>query len=58
MKKTYFTPECKAVNLPTGQLFTLPVSGNKTAEDDNGGWSKKFWGVTEEDEEEKDFAWD
>ena len=59
MKKTYQTPICEAHILTTGKLFTnptsLPVGGGKA---DDGGWSKKFWGLTEEDEEEKDFDWE
>jgi len=59
MKKTYQTPICEAHILTTGKLFTtpasLPVGGGKA---DEGGWSKKFWGLTEEDEEEKDFDWE
>ena len=59
MKKTYQTPICEAHILTTGKLFTtpasLPVSGGKA---DDGGWSKKFWGLIEEDEEEKDFDWE
>ena len=59
MKKTYQTPICDAHILTTGKLFTtpasLPVGGGKA---DDGGWSKKFWGLTEEDEEEKDFDWE
>ena len=59
MKKTYQTPICDAHILTTGKLFTtpasLPVGGGKA---DEGGWSKKFWGLTEEDEEEKDFDWE
>ena len=60
MKKTYQTPICEAHILTTGKLFTtpasLPVGGGKA---DEGGWSKKFWGLTEEEEEEeKDFDWE
>ena len=59
MKKTYQTPICEAHILTTGKLFTtpasLPVGGGKA---DDGGWSKKFWGLTEEEEEEKDFDWE
>ena len=59
MKKTYIAPTCENYALPTGKLFTapvsLPVSGEKA---DEGGWSKKFWGLTEEEEEEKDFDWE
>ena len=59
MKKTYQTPICEAHLLTTGKLFptpaSLPVGGGKA---DDGGWSKKFWGLTEEDEEEKDFDWE
>ena len=59
MKKTYQTPICEAHILTTGKLFTtpasLPVGGGKA---DDGGWSKKFRGLTEEDEEEKDFDWE
>lgn len=59
MKKTYQTPICETHILTTGKLFTtpasLPVGGGKA---DDGGWSKKFWGLTEEDEEEKDFDWE
>lgn len=59
MKKTYIAPTCVNYALPTGKLFTnpasLPVSDDKA---DQGGWSKKFWGLTEEDEEEHtDFDW-
>lgn len=60
MKKTYIAPTCENYALPTGKLFTtpasLPVGGGKA---DDGGWSKKFWGLTEEDEEEeKNFDWE
>ena len=45
--------------MPTGKLMQMPVSGGKTATGDDGGWSKKFWGLTDEEEEdEKEFAWD
>ena len=51
MKKTYIAPICVNYALPTSKLFTtpasLPVGGGKA---DDGGWSKKFWGLTEEDE--------
>ena len=58
MKKTYSAPLCEAVELPTGKLMQLPVSGNTSTSGDEGGWSKKFWGLTEEDEEEKEFEWE
>ena len=58
-KKTYQTPICEAYILTTGKLFTtpasLPVGGGNA---DDGGWSKKFWGLTEEEEEEKDIDWE
>ena len=59
MKKIYQTPICEAYELPSGKLMQLPVSGNTSTSGDEGGWSKKFWGLTEEDEqEEKDFDWE
>ena len=59
MKKTYQTPICEAHILTTGKLFTTPTSLPVGGKADEGGWSKKFWGLTEEDEqEEKDFDWE
>ena len=58
MKKTYQTPICEAHILTTGKLFTNPTSLPVGGKADEGGWSKKFWGLTEEDEEEKDFDWE
>ena len=59
MKKTYIAPECTAYSLPAGSLCqTVVVSGNKSVSGENGGWSNKFWGNVEDDEEEKDFDWE
>ena len=59
MKKTYSAPLCEAVELPTGKLMQLPVSGNTSTSGDEGGWSKKFWGVVDDDvAEAKEFEWE
>ena len=60
MKKEYIAPTCVNYALPTGKLFTnpasLPVSDDKA---DQGGWSKKFWGVVDDDvAEAKEFEWE
>ena len=60
MKKQYTAPTCKSFALSAGRLFTtptsLPVSSEKA---DDGGWSRKFWGLTDkEEDEEKDFDWE
>ena len=60
MKKKYNSPICEAYTLHSGSLCqTVVVSGDKKVSGESGGWSNKFWGLTEEDEEEeKDFDWD
>ncbi|MBP5360460.1 MAG: hypothetical protein J6129_03135 [Bacteroidaceae bacterium] len=59
MKKTYIKPISEAIALPD-LMQTLPVSGGSgsSTSGDSGGWSNKFWGNVEDDEEEKDFDWD
>ena len=59
MKKTYKSPICEAYTLPN-LMQTLPVSGGSgsSTSGGNGGWSNKFWGNVEDDEEEKDFDWE
>jgi hypothetical protein len=53
MKKKYNSPICEAYTLPSGSLCqTVVVSGDKKVSGESGGWSNKFWGLTEEEEEE------
>ena len=60
MKKTYKSQICEAYTLPN-LMQTLPVSGGSGSghtSGGSGGWSNKFWGNVEDDEEEKDFDWE
>lgn len=56
MKKHYFSPQLKCFRI--GGLSALcndksmPISSGKRTEGDAGGWSKQFWGVADDDEEE------
>ena len=57
MKKTYITPECKKICLPTGILMLPPSKLTPTISDDNadeGGFSKQWGGSILEDEEDSE----
>ncbi|MBQ7742269.1 MAG: hypothetical protein IJT90_05035 [Bacteroidaceae bacterium] len=57
MKKTYIKPISEAITLPN-LMQTMPVSGGSSTSGNEGGWSNRFWGNVEDDEEEKDFDWE
>lgn len=67
MKKNYHAPQLKCFHLQGGSpMFaggsrTMVVStndeNNKTS-GTSGSWSKEFWGLTEDDEDDSDVLWD
>ena len=56
MKKIYSTPLCENITLPAGRLCTNPTSVKVSGDPaDEGGFSKQFWGVIDDDSEEEVF---
>lgn len=59
MRKTYLTPAIRPMRIGTTEVLatsSLPVDPSNTASD--AGWSKQFWGLTEDDEDSKsEFEW-
>lgn len=64
MKKNYHAPQLRCFHLQGGSpMFAVPsslkVDGTKETSDNAGGWSKKFWGLAEDDEEDdSEFPWE
>ena len=58
MKKKYFAPTCEAFALPSGSLCQMKVSGGKVNNQEDIGFSQKFWGLVDEEESESEFEWD
>lgn len=60
MRKTYLTPAIRPMRIGTTEVLatSLPVDSTKTTSDADGGWSKQFWGLTEDDDDSKsEFEW-
>lgn len=67
MKKNYHAPQIRAFALQGGSpMFaggskTMIVSSNDESNKTSGtsgSWSKEFWGIVDDDEEENDILWD
>lgn len=59
MKKNYHAPQLKAFVLQGGSLMLNQMSVNPKETTDKGSWSKEFWGLVEDDEEdEAEFPWE
>lgn len=56
MKKNYFAPQMKSYHLDGFSALcndrSIPVSTETKTEGESGSWSKQFWGVAEDDQEE------
>lgn len=62
MRKNYSFPTIRQMRIGTNSLLagsSLKVDSTHTiTESANGGWSKQFWGLTDEDEEpDSEFDW-
>lgn len=59
MKKNYHAPQIRAFALQGGSPMFREMSVNPSETTDKGSWSKEFWGLVEDDEEdEAEFPWE
>lgn len=61
MRKKYLPPCIRQMRIGVGGPLAMSVkvdSSHTITEKANGGWSKQFWGLTDEDDEpESEFDW-
>lgn len=62
MKRKYFSPSIRQLWIGSDLMQAaskIPVSSSKQAEAENGGWSKEFWGLAEDDSDaDSEFNWE
>lgn len=59
MKKNYYSPQLRCFHLQGGSPMFREISVNPSKTSDDAGWSKKFWGLAEDDEEDdSEFPWE
>lgn len=52
MKKNYHAPQIRTFALQGGSPMFRQMSVNSSETTDKGSWSKEFWGVVDDDEED------